>query len=297
MSGELEWVLVGLGNPGADYRGTRHNVGFMLLDVLRDHAAGLNRITLKNSTAWEGELFGVRVVMARPKTYMNRSGLAVSELMRRWEFDDQRMLVILDEASLPLGRIRLREEGSPGGHNGLKSIRDELGGNDYPRLRIGVKEDERPDDMSDFVLSPFPKETWPQLGATLGASAAAVKSLVGDGLDKALAVYNGWRSLSEIRDKLSAELGEDLKLVEQRLFESEKGVSLEEYERLLAPKLPTDPSGREFLPDGSLYDADALTEAVRVAGQLQRLRGELIKERREQEKRLAAEQQQAEDDA
>ena len=290
MSGELDWVLVGLGNPGGEYRGTRHNVGFMLVDVLRGHCEGQRRVPLKQSTVYEGRLFDARVLLVKPKTFMNRSGDSLPELMRKYEFPTNRMLVILDDVALPLGRIRIKREGSPGGHNGLKSIRSVLDTNAYPRLRIGIKEEVSPEDMSDFVLSPFPKNALPVLTCALQGAAAAVEKLITEGPERSMAVFNGWLPLRTVRERLEKELGEDFAALESDFLAQEGAPSKKRYRELLHPAFPTDPHGRIILPDGTLHDREAFAEADRATGRLRKLRNELIRRKKEEQRRRDATQ-------
>ncbi|MCL2747331.1 MAG: aminoacyl-tRNA hydrolase [Oscillospiraceae bacterium] len=137
-SGCVDWVIVGLGNPGRRYENTRHNVGFLVLDLLSDKW-GIPTKKLKfQSLFGMGHGAGVRVLLLRPQTYMNRSGEAVRDCLRFYKVPPERTLVIYDDASLPTGKLRIREKGSDGGHNGLKSILYQLQTDVFPRVKIGI---------------------------------------------------------------------------------------------------------------------------------------------------------------
>src|SRR5690349_17091690 len=152
-------LIVGLGNPGSNYAATRHNLGFMLIDKLADE----ERVAVKrrecNSLVGQGEIEGVITRLAKPQTFMNLSGAAVSCLLRKIESDApiKQLVVISDDLALPLGKIRIRERGSAGGHNGLKSIIAEIGTNEFLRLRIGIQPDHPLSDTLPFVLGTFPR--------------------------------------------------------------------------------------------------------------------------------------------
>lgn len=152
-------VVVGLGNPGPEYAGTRHNVGWWLLDALAG-AWALGRFKREKEAAVAGGRIGEHSVrLLKPLTYMNRSGRVVAPLARMKALDVSRdLLVVVDDVALPPGRVRFRPDGSPGGHNGLKSIEAALGTREYPRLRIGVGSAPPGADLADWVLSPPPPE-------------------------------------------------------------------------------------------------------------------------------------------
>ena len=152
-------VVCGLGNPGSEYQATRHNVGWWLLDRLQQEWRFENFRRVGNSLATEGRLQDQAVVLLKPLTYMNRSGAALMALQQRLEFDPtQQLLVVVDDVALPVGKVRIRAEGTAGGHNGLKSIEAALGSQAYARLRIGVGAAPPEDDLADWVLSPFETE-------------------------------------------------------------------------------------------------------------------------------------------
>jgi PTH1 family peptidyl-tRNA hydrolase len=184
------WLIVGLGNPGASYEKTRHNLGFMLVDLLareaqtsvkRDECRSLiGRALIENQSA----------ELAKPQTFMNLSGEAVSCLLKKEERSLERLVVISDDLALPFGRIRLRPNGSHGGHNGLRSIIDRLGTNEFIRLRIGIMPEHPVTNTSGFVLEPFSKSESGELEKILETSADAVRAVITDGIERAMAEFN-----------------------------------------------------------------------------------------------------------
>ena len=187
----LEWVVVGLGNPGEKYENTRHNVGFLTVDQLADRAnvpvQRLKHRALTNTA----EVGGVRVLLMKPVTYMNLSGEAVGEAARFYKIPPDHVLVISDDVSLPIGKLRVRRGGSAGGHNGLKSIIQHLGTDQFPRVKIGVGEKPHPDyDMADWVLSKFTGEDLKTITEAVKRAADAAACVVKDGPDKAMNRFN-----------------------------------------------------------------------------------------------------------
>jgi PTH1 family peptidyl-tRNA hydrolase len=185
-------LIVGLGNPGSDYAATRHNLGFMLIDKLADD----ERIVVKrrecSSLVGQGQVEGVVTKLAKPQTFMNLSGTAVSCLLRKVEsvVPVRQLVVISDDLALPLGKIRLRERGSAGGHNGLKSIIAEIGTDEFIRLRIGIQPEHPISDAKRFVLDTFSRSELPVVTETLERAAAAIRTLIRDGALKAMAEFN-----------------------------------------------------------------------------------------------------------
>ena len=188
----VTWLVVGLGNPGDKYENTRHNVGFLTVDQiaeqLRVPVQKLKYRALTNTV----ELGGQKVLLMKPVTYMNLSGEAVGEAARFYKIPPEHVLVISDDVSLPLGRLRVRKGGSAGGHNGLKSIIQHLGTDQFPRVKIGVGEKPHPDyDMADWVLSKFTGEDLKTITAAVERAAKAVECLIAEGPDKAMNRFNG----------------------------------------------------------------------------------------------------------
>ena len=187
-----EYLAVFLGNPGTQYDGTRHNVGFMTADRLaeREHLR-INKVKFKGLWCrWDTD--GASVILLKPTTYMNFSGEAVREAAAFFKIPRERIVVIYDDVSLPVGKLRLRGKGSAGGHNGIKSIIQCTGGDDFPRIKIGVGSPPHPDyDMADWVLGKFQDQDRKTVDAAMDRAADALKVLVTQGLDKAMNMYNG----------------------------------------------------------------------------------------------------------
>lgn len=187
---ESNWLVVGLGNPGPEYEKTRHNLGFMLVDLL---AAGL-RTKVKRlecrSFVGRTEIGGGRVELAKPQTYMNLSGEAVSCLLRKPERSVEKLIVISDDLALPFGMIRIRSKGTHGGHNGLRSIIDCLTTNEFARLRIGILPEHPVADAKNFVLENFSKDESKTVEKILEECAEAVRAIITDGVDAAMARFN-----------------------------------------------------------------------------------------------------------
>jgi PTH1 family peptidyl-tRNA hydrolase len=185
-----DWLIVGLGNPGASYEKTRHNLGFMLVDrlareaqaqVKRDECRALiGRAVIENET----------VELAKPQTYMNLSGESVSCLVAKADRTVERLLVISDDLALPLGSIRLRPKGSHGGHNGLRSIADCLKTSEFIRLRIGIMPEHPVGNTRNFVLENFAKGEIESVEETLDRSADAIRTVISEGIEKAMAKFN-----------------------------------------------------------------------------------------------------------
>lgn len=187
----VSWLVVGLGNPGAQYENTRHNAGFMVADGLAARAqAPIQRVRFKALTA-AAELGGQGVLLMKPTTYMNLSGEAVGEAARFYKIPPDHVLVISDDVSLPLGRLRIRTGGSAGGHNGLKSIIQHLGTDQFPRLKVGVGGKPHPDyDMADWVLGKFQGEDKKTMDEAVKRAADAVECFLKDGPQKAMNRFN-----------------------------------------------------------------------------------------------------------
>lgn len=185
-----EWLVVGLGNPGPEYRGTRHNVGFELIDRLGErHRIKLDR-SKHQARYGVGTLFDTAVVLVKPLTFMNLSGRAVAPLMREYGLTPEKVLVVADDTDLAPGRLRLRAEGSAGGHNGHKSLIASLGTQSYPRLKIGIGRTAK-DETIDHVLGPFRPDERPDIEAALKRSETAIETLFHRGLEAAMQETNG----------------------------------------------------------------------------------------------------------
>jgi PTH1 family peptidyl-tRNA hydrolase len=184
------YLIVGLGNPGTEYASTRHNLGFMLVDKLARDADAIVKRSECRSLVGNATIERERVTLVKPQTYMNLSGEALSCLNAKNEIDLNALIVISDDLALPFGTIRLRERGSHGGHNGLKSIIETLGTNEFMRLRIGIQPEHPITDAKTFVLSEFSRDEKLALDEILERSAQAVRSVIRDGIARAMSVYN-----------------------------------------------------------------------------------------------------------
>ena len=183
-------LIVGLGNPGPEYEFTPHNLGFLAVDALAGRA-GI-RVTRPEAKSYVGlgTLAGTEVVLAKPQTMMNLSGAAVRMLLERYECKAAEMIVLSDEAMLPWGMLRIRERGSAGGHNGLKSVIASIGTNEFIRVRLGVKPEYPLEDMADYVLGTMRKPER-EIAAQMAADAAdAVELILSEGVGKAMSRFN-----------------------------------------------------------------------------------------------------------
>ena len=191
-SSSLDWIVVFLGNPGDKYENTRHNVGFMTAAALGEKLnKPIQRLKFKALTNVV-EYGGCRVLLMKPTTYMNLSGEAVREACMFYKLPPERVLVVSDDVSLPVGKIRLRRNGTAGGHNGLRSIIGQLHSDQFPRLKIGVGAKPHPDyDMADWVLGHFSKEDRKAVDAAIDRALDAMECLFTQGIDKAMSRSNG----------------------------------------------------------------------------------------------------------
>jgi peptidyl-tRNA hydrolase, PTH1 family len=185
----LDLLVVGLGNPGREYAETRHNVGFMVADELVRRTGGSWRGKFSGELA-EVRLDGKRLALLRPQTFMNESGRSVAAAVRFFKVEPEDLLVVHDEVDLDPGRLQVRLGGGLAGHNGLRSVAQQVGSPDFARLRIGVGRPERgdPRPVADFVLSEFPPEL--DVGALVSRAADAVESVAREGLEEAQNRYN-----------------------------------------------------------------------------------------------------------
>jgi PTH1 family peptidyl-tRNA hydrolase len=183
-------LVVGLGNSGREYRRNRHNVGFMVVDRLAEaYGVSLGRVQQKAITG-SGTIAGRPVILVKPQTYMNKSGAAVGPLARYYKIDPAHVLVIYDELDLPLGTLRLREQGGAGGHNGMKSIIQQLG-NDFPRLRLGIGRPAGRMPPAAYVLQDFGPDEQPVVAEMLDEAVRAVVTFLREGIDMAMSRHNG----------------------------------------------------------------------------------------------------------
>lgn len=190
-SGGVEWLLVCLGNPGDPYENTRHNVGFQVADEIAARKdVPVQRLKFRALTNTV-ELGGAKVLLMKPVTYMNLSGEAVREAAAFYKIPPERVLVVCDDISLPVGKLRLRRHGSAGGHNGLKSIIGQLHSDQFPRLKIGVGAKPHPDyDLANWVLGHFSPEDAKIMDETADRACDAIECLLAQGMDRAMAKFN-----------------------------------------------------------------------------------------------------------
>ena len=187
-----DWMIVGLGNPGQQYASTRHNTGFMTLDLLAQRLqVKVSKERFRALTA-QAVYEGQKLLLVKPQTYMNASGLSVEPAAHYYKLPPERILVLFDDISLPVGKLRIRKSGSAGGHNGLKSLISSLGSDQFPRVKIGVGAKPHPDyDLADWVLSTVSKTEWPDYQSAMEHAADAALCIVKNGCEKAAAEYNG----------------------------------------------------------------------------------------------------------
>ncbi len=184
------YVIVGLGNPGKEYESTRHNMGYRAVDVLASDAGIDIRRSKFHALIGQGRIGGRKVIIVKPETYMNRSGISVREAAMYYDVPSTNVIVIYDDIDIPVTAIRVRKSGGPGTHNGMKSIVEQLGTKDFPRIRIGVGAAEAGEDLIDRVIGKVPKEEQAQLDKAAAAAAAAARDIVTLGIDKAMNLHN-----------------------------------------------------------------------------------------------------------
>lgn len=185
-------IVLGLGNPGAVYAGTRHNIGFMVTDRLAAEAGvRFPEHPSREFLAWVAEVPGGGPILAKPATFMNRSGMTAARLAADREVEAENIIVVYDDVNLPYGRIRVRPQGSAGGHNGVRSLVEELGTDAFPRVRLGVQGAGRGDlDLADYVLSEFDREEGGRLDGFIDRGAGAVQAILTSGVAAAMNAFN-----------------------------------------------------------------------------------------------------------
>ena len=186
----MNWLIVGLGNPGSEYARTRHNLGFMLVDVLAERLQTAIKREECRALIGRGTIDNATVELANPQTYMNLSGESVACLLQKEGRDIDRLIVISDDLALPFGTIRVRPRGTHGGQNGLRSIIDRLGTQEFKRLRIGIMPEHPVRDAKSFVLENFAKSDGETVEKILEAAADAVETIIRDGIDAAMQRFN-----------------------------------------------------------------------------------------------------------
>ena len=195
-------IFVGLGNPTPEYAATKHNVGFMLADLLKDELSADNWREKFNALVAEGFFNSEKILIVKPQTFMNLSGEAVAPIVNFYKIDVQNLVVAHDDMDLPLGMIRLRPKGSGGGHHGIESIIQHLGGEqNFPRVRIGVGRPPQNWSVNHHVLSPFTQEDADKISAALEELVPAVTCIFSEGINNAMNKFNPKRKKSAIADK------------------------------------------------------------------------------------------------
>ncbi len=184
-------LIVGLGNPGPEYAWTPHNLGFLVVDELAERAGGirLGRPEAK-SLVGRGHLAREEVILAKPQTFMNSSGVAVRELLRRFELEPSKLIVASDDVALPWGVLRIRRRGSAGGHNGLKSVIGALGTGEFVRVRLGVQPEDPVGDLTAYVLRPMGKHELELASEMVAEAADAIEVILGQGVQEAMNRFN-----------------------------------------------------------------------------------------------------------
>lgn len=186
-----DYIIAGLGNPGSRYEMTRHNAGFLAMDLLAIEEGFDIKKLRHHALVSDAVISGKKCLVMKPQTMMNASGEAVGEAAKFYKIPPERVLIVYDDISLNVGKTRIRRKGSAGGHNGIKSIIAHLGSENFPRVKIGVGKKPNPEyDLASWVLGRFPKEQEPDLKSALENSTKAVRLIVNDEMDRAMNLYN-----------------------------------------------------------------------------------------------------------
>lgn len=190
LSGSVDYLVIGLGNPGLKYEKTRHNAGFIAVDYMADKLGGSSRSKSKGEY-FSTTISGKKVILLKPMTYMNLSGICVADFMKFYKMDSSKIIVISDDITLPIGRMRIRKKGSHGGHNGLRDISARIGTDDYVRIKVGVGEKPHPEmDLADWVTSKFTPKEFDELKEVSDKVYGAVSDIIDGNIDRAMNKYN-----------------------------------------------------------------------------------------------------------
>lgn len=183
------YIIAGLGNPGKEYTNTRHNAGYMAVEYLSEKLnVKLNKLKF-NSVYGDTFINGEKVMLVKPVTYMNRSGIAIAEIMKFYKIEVENLIVIYDDIDIPLGTLRIRPNGSPGTHNGMKSIINNIGSGEFPRIRIGIGRNEDMD-LADYVLQKFSSSERDLIYPIVEKAALAAIEIIENNIDSAMQKYN-----------------------------------------------------------------------------------------------------------
>jgi PTH1 family peptidyl-tRNA hydrolase len=186
----MTWLIIGLGNPGKRYRLTKHNVGFRVVDRFAEKKKIKLKRRLGKFQVGEGQIETERVVIVKPLTYMNRSGVVVRKLIKDLGIPLDNLVVIHDDLDLECGRIKIKEGGGHGGHKGVSSIIEQVGNSDFLRVKVGIDKPQSPEEGADYVLSPFDNEQLPLIEESMEQATKAVDAIIISGKDKAMSMYN-----------------------------------------------------------------------------------------------------------
>lgn len=185
-------LVAGLGNPGDEYKNTRHNIGFDAVDLLHRKFCGTSFRSKHKALISECKINGKRVFLVKPQTYMNLSGIAIGEICRFYKIPIENLIVIFDDISLDVGKMRIRRSGTHGGHNGMKNISEQLSSNDIMRIKIGIGKKPHPDyDLKDWVLGKFSADDMENKELSLTKAVASVEEIISGNIDRAMNKYNG----------------------------------------------------------------------------------------------------------
>lgn len=190
-TGPIDYLVVGLGNPGTKYENTRHNAGFMAVDALaKDLGVKVDRVRFR-AYCGEAKIGDVRILLMKPQTFMNNSGEAVREAMQFYKLSPEQVLLFFDDISLPVGGLRVRRNGSAGGQNGVKSIINLCGSDAFPRVKLGIGAKPHPEyNLADWVLSRFTKDEMKLMGETAEKAVGAAKLIIGGNIEEAMNRYS-----------------------------------------------------------------------------------------------------------
>jgi len=187
---DADWLIVGLGNPGEEYRQTPHNLGFLTVERLSEDAGVRVTRPEEDALVGSGQIGGKQALLAKPLSFVNRSGGPVKRLLKRYHLTPHRLLVVYDELDLAWGRLRLKQKGSAAGHNGMQSIIDALGTSEFPRLRIGIHPGHPVSNGARYVLRPFTRDEIEEVEEIVGRAAEVVRHALAEGTEKAMARSN-----------------------------------------------------------------------------------------------------------
>lgn len=190
IKGDYLYLIVGLGNPGSQYEFTRHNVGFLTIDYMAEKLGQkVNKLKFKGLYC-KFKYADEDIILLKPQTYMNLSGESVRDFANFFKIPPEKIIIVVDDVDLDLGRIRFKKSGSAGTHNGLKSIIYQLQSQDFPRLKIGIERENRKDDLADFVLKGFSKDEVPLIEKSIEDGVDGILHMIGNGIDSAMNKYN-----------------------------------------------------------------------------------------------------------